>query len=115
MSTILNAIFQNESLKEDVKILLVKHGHYKEARELMESQNTNTKPFLGITGLSEIEYPIKEKTDKDLLDFINNHFLHSIKPITMYERMFLTPILTFLTPILMLLAVLLVFIACLIV
>lgn len=40
MSNLLNVIFENEVLREKVKILLVEHGCYKEARELMQDQNT---------------------------------------------------------------------------
>lgn len=39
MSNLLNVIFENEVLREKVKILLVEHRYYKEARDLMENKN----------------------------------------------------------------------------
>ena len=49
MSNLLNAIFENEILKEEIKTLLVKHGMYKEAKELMGNNKTiNIDPELVI-------------------------------------------------------------------
>ena len=49
MSNLLNAIFENEILKEEIKTLLVKHGMYKEAQELMGTNKTiNIDPELVI-------------------------------------------------------------------
>lgn len=39
MKTVIEAILKNENLKEDVKILLVKYGYFKEARDLRDYKN----------------------------------------------------------------------------
>lgn len=52
MKEVLEAILNNENLKEEVKVLLVKHGYYKEARDLKDYKS-----------LTVIDLNIQDKTN----------------------------------------------------
>lgn len=65
MENILKVILENENLKEELKVLLVKHGYYKEARYLRDFKSLN------IIDIEKIKTP-KELSPAEIEIFKNN-------------------------------------------
>lgn len=59
MEKVLKVICENENLKEEIKVLLVKYGYYKEARELRGFKSFNVID-LGVSKKPEIPGDIIE-------------------------------------------------------